>query len=94
MQRALIVVAVIVFSTLRVFWDENVKGINWEETLTDETSISRVVIASEQGDKDSQELFGKMYRDGIAVGQDYNKALYWFKEAGLKGISRGCTIEG
>ena len=84
MQRALIVVVVIVLSALAFFGDENVKGTNWGETPTDETSISQVVIASEQGDKDSQELLGKMYRDGISVGQDYNKALYWFKEAGDK----------
>lgn len=64
------------------------------ETLNDYNSAIRLYTEyAESGEKAAQERLGWMYEKGIAVKQDYSKALEWYNKAGsdranrLKGIS-------
>jgi uncharacterized protein len=45
--------------------------------------------AIETGDASAMMKMGLLYRSGDGVGQDYGKALKWFKKAGEAGDTRG-----
>ena len=44
-------------------------------------AVKWYTAAAKQGDQFSQYNLAVMYDEGTGVGQDYSKALYWYRQA-------------
>ena len=65
---------------------ENSKKEPMKTGLPTEETVQRWLIKAEKGHAMSQYNLGISYYKGVGIPKDWNKALYWFKAAGVQGV--------
>ena len=80
MKRAIVAFALCLMLATRAWAgiEEGVEAYNRGEYIT---ALLEIRTLAEQGDKEGQVAFGIMYEDGLALSQDYTKAVYWYRKA-------------
>ena len=76
-------------------------GLKWPKKEGEESRLEEARRAADQGDAAAQTTLGRMYAEGLDVGQDDGEAVRWYRLAADQGYAAaqttllgGCMLKG